>query len=46
MANKGTRRKEKKKPKKGTDKITTSSVMTDPPVEVIVKRKPAKGSEE
>ena len=46
MANKDTRRKEKKKPKKGTAKVITSPLVTNPPVEVVVKGKAAKEPKE
>jgi hypothetical protein len=46
VANKNTRRKEKKKPKRGTDKITASPVVITPPVKVIAKGKAAKEPKE
>ena len=46
MGNRDVRRKEKKKPKKGTDKVTTSPVVTNPPVEVVTKGKAAREPKE
>ncbi len=46
MANKDVRRKEKRKPKKGAEKVTTSPVVTNPPVEVVSKGKAAREPKE
>ena len=46
MANKNTRKRESKKPKKGADKAIVSPVVATPQVKVISKSKPVKEPKE